>query len=268
MLTTQERLEIFLDVLERVAPEMRGRALNDLPTPTVETGYALSELMDRLGPLPPCSALMGVCEDGLPFLLDLADPSPGSILVIADEGSGKTSLLRAILTSASALNRPEQVSFTLLTPIPGEFETLSDLDNCRAVLSAYDRTASELIVELSELTEQRKNMRNQGTVEILAIDDLAALVQNNDYEVNTRLRWLIAYGPQAAIWPIATIKTGQLWRIRDGIYEAFGTTFVGRTSSSQLPSGLGSTTMRLEIPGVFTAPLGDEWIRFWIPNLI
>lgn len=268
MLTTQERLEIFLDVLERVAPGMRERALNDLPTQTIETGYALSELLHRLGPLPPCSALMGVCEDGLPFLLDLEDPTPGSILVVADDGSGKTALLRSILASTSVLNRSEEVAFTIVTPNPGKYENLEDLDNCRTVLSTFERDASELVVELADLAEQRKNMRNQGTVEVLAIDDLAAFVQNNDYEVNTRLRWLIAQGPQAAIWPIATVKTGQLWRIQDGIYEAFGTTFVGRTSSSQLPSGLGLTTMRQEVPGVFTVPMGDEWIRFWIPNLI
>lgn len=268
MLTTQERLEIFLDVLERVAPGMRERALNDLPLQTLETGYGLSELLDRLGPLPPCSALMGVCEDGLPFLLDLGDPTPGSILVVADDGSGKTALLRSILASTSVLNRSEEVAFTIVTPNPGKYENLEDLDNCRTVLSTFERDASELVVELADLAEQRKNMRNQGTVEVLAIDDLAAFVQNNDYEVNTRLRWLIAQGPQAAIWPIATVKTGQLWRIQDGIYEAFGTTFVGRTSSSQLPSGLGLTTMRQEVPGVFTVPMGDEWIRFWIPNLI
>jgi hypothetical protein len=266
MLTTQERIQVFLDVLERLAPEMRGRALNEFPEPVVETGASLQELLDRLGPLPACSALIGLCEDGLPFLLDLADSSPGSILIVADEHCGKTKLLQTILTTASVLNRPEQVAFSVVAPNPGEYEALQDLESCRGVFSAFDRAASELVVELAELAGQRIHGRNRGPVEILAIDDLAAFVQNNDYEVNCYLKWLIAHGPRGVVWPIAAIKTSQLWRIRDGIYEAFGTIFVGRTSSYQLPSGPGPASYPPEIPGVFTTRLGEEWIRFWIPE--
>jgi len=131
----------------------------------------------------------------------------------------------------------------------------------------FDRAASELVVELAELASERINGRNRGPIEVLAIDDLAAFVQNNDYEVNCYLKWLIAHGPRGSVWPIAAIKTSQLWRIRDGIYEAFGTFFIGRTSSYQFPSEVDMPTARLDIPGVFTAQIGDEWMRFWIPEV-
>jgi hypothetical protein len=241
--------------------------MNDLPLQFVENKASLQELLERIGPLPPCSALIGVCEDGLPFLLDLADPSPGSILAVADEHSGKTSLLRGILASASALNPPEKVSFTVLTPNPGEYDVLEGLESNCGVFSAYDRAASELVVELAEVAGQRINGRGRGLIEVLVIDDLAAFVQNNDYEVNCYLKWLIAHGPRGAVWPIAAIKTSQLWRIRDGIYEAFGTFFIGRTSSYQLPSEANPAPVRLDIPGVFTAQIGEEWMRFWIPEI-
>jgi len=267
MLTSQERMEVFLDVLERVAPGMRGRAVSDMPLQFVENKASLQDLLERIGPLPPCSALIGVCEDGLPFLLDLADPSPGSILAVADEHSGKTGLLRAILASASALNPPEEISFTALAPNPGEYDVLYGLEGNCYVLSTFDRAASELVVELAELAGQRINGRNRGPIEILAIDDLAAFVQNNDYEVNCYLKWLIAHGPRGAVWPIAAIKTSQLWRIRDGIYEAFGTFFIGRTSSYQLPSEANLPSARLDIPWVFSAQIGDEWMRFWVPEI-
>lgn len=267
MLTSQERMEVFLDVLERVTPGMRGRAMDDLPLRFVENKVSLKELLDRIGPLPPCSALIGVCEDGLPFLLDLADPSPGSILAVADEHSGKTSLLRAILASTSALNPPEQASFMILAPNPGEYDVLQGLESNFGVLSVFDRAASELVVELAELAGQRINGRNRGPIEILAIDDLAAFVQNNDYEVNCYLKWLIAHGPRGAVWPITAIKTSQLWRIRDGIYEAFGTFFIGRTSSYQLPSEAYPAPIQLDIPGVFNAQIGEEWMRFWVPEI-
>jgi len=75
--------------------------------------------MERLGPVPPYSALIGMCEDGLPFLFDLDDPSAGSILMIGDENSGKTRLMQTILLSASALNPPERRMFSVITSNPG-----------------------------------------------------------------------------------------------------------------------------------------------------
>ena len=267
MLTSQERMEVYLDVLERVAPGLRRHRMSDMPVPFEEKKASLQELLERIGPLPPFSALIGVCEDGLPFLLDLEDPSPGSILAVADEHSGKTGLLRAILASASALNPSDRVSFTVMAPNPGEYDNLYGLEGNCYVLSTFDRAASELVVELAELASQRINGRNRGSIEILAIDDLAAFVQNNDYEVNCYLKWLIAHGPHGSVWPVAAIKTSQLWRIRDGIYEAFGTFFIGRTSSYQLPSEASLPPARLDIPGVFTAQIGEEWMRFWIPEI-
>jgi hypothetical protein len=233
----------------------------------MESRISIHDLLERLGPLPPGSAMIGVCEDGLPYLLDLADPSPGSILVVADERCGKTSLLQAVLASASALNPPEKVSFTVLAPNPGEYDMLLGLDSCVGVISAFDRAASELVVELAELADQRINGGAQGPIEILAIDDLAAFMQNNDYEVNVYLNWLIANGPRGAVWPVSAINTGQLWRIRDGILDSFGTIFTGRTSSYQLPDNTIAVPDYMEIPGVFNAWIGDQWMRFWIPAI-
>lgn len=266
MLSTQERLEIFLEVLERVAPEMGARAMYNLNTPVRDINQSLSGLLERLSPLPPYSALIGMCEDGLPFLLDLSDTSPGSILIIADEQSGQTRLLQTILESACILNSPAKVVCSVISPNPGQFESLEAMDNCRAILSTYDRAASEMVVELAELADQRIYGRNQGGVELLAIDDLAAFVQNNDHEINCYLKWLVAHGSQGAVWPISSIKMNQLWRIRDGMYEAFGTHFIGRVSTSQLPAGLGAAPPHFEIPGVFSILMDGEWIHFWVPE--
>ena len=236
------------------------------PIPIIEPRESLSGLLDRLSPLPPYSALIGMCEDGLPFLLDLSDNSPGSILIISAEHREKIHLLQTILASACVLNPPKHVSCTVITPNPGEFEVMEGVENCRAVLSAYDRAASELVVELAELADQRLYGRNTGSVEILAIDDLAAFVQTLDHEVNYYLKWLIAHGTQGAVWLISTIKMNQLWRIRDGIYEAFGTTFIDRASTAQLPAGQGTPPPQLDIPGVFSTLVNGEWIHFWVPE--
>ena len=75
----------------------------------------LSEILDQTGPLPPHSVILGICEDGLPFLFDLTNPAPGSLLIVGDEGSGKSRLVRSVLASAMQLSKPNQLSFSIIT---------------------------------------------------------------------------------------------------------------------------------------------------------
>ena len=266
MLSSSERMGIFFDVLERLAPEAAKHF------PFVQTGQpetndtTLYTLLNRLGALPGFSAVLGVCEDGLPLLIDLADPSPGSILVIGDENSGKVQLLHAILASASILNPVERLVFHVITPDPGAFESLLSFPNCQAVLSAYERDASELVFQLSALAEQRRTGRNQDGVELLVIHDLPEFVQHNDYEANAYLRWLVSSGPDAMVWTLASVRTSQTWRIGDEFLDTFGTQLVGLTSSVQLNSGYPISSRPLQLPGVFTAQLADEMVRFWVPQ--
>ena len=49
------------------------------------TVYAL---LDSIQPVQPYTTVFGTCEDGVPFLMDLRDPSPGAILILGDKNSG------------------------------------------------------------------------------------------------------------------------------------------------------------------------------------
>jgi hypothetical protein len=188
--------------------------------------------------------------------------------MVGDENSGKRRLLQTILVSASALNPPERVMFSMITANPGHYEGLGSISNCHGILSAYDRLASEWIVELAEITEERLYGRNRGNVELLAIDDLAAFIQNNDYEVKAYLKWLVQHGPRSAVWPMATILPAQAWRIHGDLQEAFGTVLTGWTSSSQLPPvGLPRISPPSDLE-VFVTRLGEEWMRIWIPEMV
>lgn len=267
MLSADERMEIFFDVLERLAPEAAAHLSPSLAGEPAPNDTTLYTLLDRLSPLPAFTSVLGVCDDGMPLLFDLADGSPGSVLVLGDEGSGKVQLLHAILASASCLNPADRVVFHVITPNPGAFESLLRFPNCQAVLSAYERDASELVFDLAALAEQRRTGRGKGGVELLAIHDLPAFVQHNDYEVNAYLRWLVSSGPDASIWTIASLKTPQSWRIDEDFLEAFGTKLTGCTASAQLGSGYPDLPAPIQLPGVFAVRLGDEWVRFWVPQI-
>ncbi len=115
MLSPDERLMIGLKVLERLKPRLSNQRLRrsqknapglpgqldggpdgGSPSEEDETGAinpeALPDLQAMLllaGPLPPYSLILGACDDGLPFLLDLANPAPGALMIAADAGAGK-----------------------------------------------------------------------------------------------------------------------------------------------------------------------------------
>ena len=86
MLTKNERLQIGWEILEKLVPlaPSRGRdpfsggyqaeeldypaGDNTTPAPGVLNSLpSIREIINQLKPLPPYNALLGVCEDGLPF---------------------------------------------------------------------------------------------------------------------------------------------------------------------------------------------------------
>ncbi len=262
MFSTRERMDIYYDVRARGAPELRPRLSSQDSQIENAAHTTLSGVLEGLGPLPPFTSVLGICKDGLPLLVDLRDPSPGSILIQGDAHSGKARLMQSYLLSVGYLNPPDRVAMSVISPVPGLFEKIEKLPNCRAVLSAYERDASELVVEFSALAEQRKYGRHPGPVELLVLHDLPVFVQNNDYEVNAYLKWLIEHGPGSSIWTIASVKSSQLWRIHNRYYEAFGTYLTGSTKPASLLVDR-ETTDNEALLGFFATHLGDERVHFW-----
>jgi hypothetical protein len=280
MLNHEERLDIVMEVLQRISPDFYEKfaapsqqAFHEpvenpdhaaLPSPRSQTN--LIGLLQRIGPLPPYSALMGQCADGMPFLFDLSDPGPGSILIIGDEYSGKTQLLRTILTSAATLNRPDQVTIQIITPNSGEFDALLSLPNTEQVISTYDRASSELVIEMASVAEQRKSGRERGSINLLAIDDLAGLLSYKEYDLSAYLRWLLKYGPRMGIWPIATLDPRQLQKVDKKLLAEFGTRLVGQSLGYHLPASKNQPEPEQLGSGNFAAVFGTEKVSFWVPN--
>ncbi len=115
------RYELALQVLARLEPELAEkypdlypeiiegefREQTYLPAPPAN----LRTIIQETGPFPAASVILGVCEDGLPFMLDLLDHSSGSLLVAGDRRTGKTTLLKTMLASAAYINNPQEVRF-------------------------------------------------------------------------------------------------------------------------------------------------------------
>lgn len=190
--------------------EVISAALLKLGQPLPQAAYdssSFNHAMQRLGPQPAYSAMLGRGDDGLPIMVDLSDPRSGSILVMGEQGL--EILPRAICASAASLNHPDQVSFTIISP-DHCFDDLARLAHCQALISSYDRRSAQAVIEMAAVAEQRRSGRERGAVHVLAIHDLPALLQYREYDTAAYLRWLIEFGPRLGVVPFVTIPATEV----------------------------------------------------------
>ena len=301
MLTREEHLLIGLKALERLRPSLRLRR-EQLPQPqspsaplgsdidpVEETAFAdgfsdlplaeapnevpipwsssLDVILERYGPFPAGASILGVCEDGLPLVLDLANPAPGAILVAGDAGSGKTNLLSALITSACRINPPNKLSFSVISVYPDEYQPVAGYAHLQELHAVEEPSASQLITRLAEMAETRRRGGSLDPVLILGIDDLAAFLDLIDGQDFTNLHYLIKHGPRARIWPVATLPTAQIQRIDPRMLTAFRTLIMGSITSRDLASYLlnndGAKIPESVLSGQFCVPNGEGWRYFW-----
>jgi len=222
--------------------------------------------------LPAFSLMIGTCEDGLPFLVDLQDATAGSVLVTGEARSGKTRLLKAMVDSVVHLNSPREVQYTVISSYPEEWENLIQphrmSGHCRGLYYAGDPNAHQLILEMASLAERRREGDVPGPVIVLVVDDFTPLL-DADYDVQVNLHWLFHQGPQGRIWPIVALNSNRALNLHYWI-DLFRTRLIGRISSSAAAQRLairpGVRAARLQDGIEFTAWLDNRWINFWVAD--
>lgn len=300
MLSLDERFVIGLKMLEKLRPSLRARRasqpaaartrlrvadtleaenapVEERPLEAPATGWkpdaqtrlpSLEALLDQLGETAPYSVVLGVCEDGLPFLLDLTNPAPGALLLAGDRASGKTRLLRSVLASAVYLNEPDQVAFYLAALRPDEFTDLAGADHCQQLNAVREAGLDELVAELVSLAEQRRRGQQDGPAILLVIDDLTSCLEVIDEQTYNRLYWLIRHGPRSRVWTLASLCTQKANSIDPRFLSAFRTRLFGHVADRRQANALAGDqrldTRRLESGYEFCVPYGEEWVHFWV----
>ena len=217
-----------------------------------------------LDPLPAYSAVVGVCLDGLPLLLDLTNPTPGSILVVGEEPSSRTKIMNGLMTSICLINRVDQVQIDMISSQPGNYSAVYDFINCRNNLSSYDRKSAELIIHATALAEQRKSGRQLGPMIVIGIDNVSEFIKNDAFEVKNHLLWLLQHGPKNGVWPVVSIDP---YSIRDqdmNLITSFKTQIFANDPLRNLPvSNL--LIDQSEVRAEYFTSMGGRRIGFWVP---
>jgi hypothetical protein len=200
-------------------------------------------------------------------MLDLADSSPGALLISGSTGNAKTRLLQAILASAIRINRPSQVEMRIIAGQAARFDHFFPTEHCRQILSADDPAVSEAIIDLLPAVGLSRSGARRAQAVILAVDDLEALTPKLDKQAYASLCWLARHGPRLRVWLIATLATHDLpvhglrtplasgWesetKVDELLLSAFGTCLI--------------EDMELHESGNrFWLPVDEQAVPFWI----
>ena len=223
---------VWRETRSPVAPE-----INDQQFPPQEirnSTPSIYSIYESYGPFPNQSLMVGICADGFPFMLDLNNSRSGSVLVVGENTHERSQILKTMCLSASLINKPEQISIFVITNKPHQYADLSKYPNCQAVISPYERSSGELVIELASIVEQRRSGRERGGSLMLLIDDFQSINSIlNDFSVYLNLKSMVNTGPQNGVWPIISIQPDDVHSSRGQLLRSFGTYIFEKADNNQ-----------------------------------
>jgi|GEM_PF-730751 len=250
-------------------PAARARSIR-LETPAPAETPELADLLERMANLPAQTAILGVCDDRLPVLLDLSDPAPGALLVASDDDLLRQRLLRTLLQTAAALNSPRAVQFLVLSSQPAEWRAwLEGIDaarHCLGIDSLDEGSPDRWLLKLSNWADQRRT-GSSGPAVILVVDDLAAVPQM-EYDARVNFDWLVKEGPGVRIWPVTSLAVEQAPELVRWV-RLFKTRILGPAADPSLYRQLASVSEQESAALVddtqFAVRIQDNWLKFHLP---
>ncbi len=255
------RFALMIEALTELAEEKQA------PPTTLAAGLpALSSILTDFAPLPEEALFLGVADDGLPILLNLYDPIPGPILIVGDQGSGKTKLMQIIARAAETLHVPSQTQYAAVTQFPSEWDIFHNSESNVGVYEAQEPSTEEL---LQSLVAWAHNNKGEAQSVLLFIDDLEALTKLND-QAQQNLRWLLLRGTSRHIWIFATLNISRAPAL-DAWLDFFRTRLFGRiqnpSDAESVAGDFDETFNHLLKGSEFAMREENKWLKFWIPAI-
>lgn len=224
----------------------------DEPRRRLGAAPSIYSILNSYGPFPPFSLIVGMCGDGLPFMISLDNPKSGSILIVGENSVEKTQFLQAMSLSVSELNNPNQVSLCVITNKVNQYAGLMEYPNCHALVTPHERAAGEIVIELASIAEQRRSGRERGGAMLLLIDDFQSFAPMlGDYSVYLNLKTLVTKGPNSGVWPIISIMPDDVYSTKGQLLRSFGTYIFEKVDND---AGLIPESKLLDHPALIAQP--------------
>ncbi|GAP15421.1 hypothetical protein LARV_03207 [Longilinea arvoryzae] len=259
-------------------PQIKGktiRPLNFQVAPVVEIAnpfatLSLEEILQRHPYLPESTAVLGVCEDGLPILLDLTDPNPGSVLVGSTHIEGSTRLLQTALLSTLICTTANDLNILVVSRDPSAWQPFQALagQHILEILPVFDRASGPAILRFSRILDQRMNGRTRGGIHLLLVDDIDYL-NRVDFDVQINFQWFAKEGARHRMWTLAAIQPEKVEQ-NDPFIGAFRTRILGYVNDPFHSTWLANTrppdTGSFHPTQQFCVRIQRNWMNFWLPG--
>lgn len=264
---TSPALEMGLNILDRLRGEVEDRVKTQTVTSDGSLYSRVQEYLRAFPRFPAYSVLMGVCEDGMPLMLDLENPAPGPILLIGKNIATMNAFIQASIYSIAELNTPNQVRYVQAIPNAGSWHHGHPMEYHMGTFDWASDEVESAIMELTGIAEGRRMGRNRGPAIYLALDSLGyASTMNHIAQVN--LRWLLRYGAQYRVWVVASYDANKDLHM-DTWLPFFKTALIGNLERTEDILGrlcLPTTTFTpLDEPETCQVHYGNRWQKITLP---
>ncbi|MGQ9684407.1 MAG: DNA translocase FtsK [Anaerolineae bacterium] len=226
----------------------------------------LGQLRSRLTRVPPCTAILGLEEQGVPLLLSLPSPDVAHVLIAGATGSGKTVLLRTIVASLAMYAHPRQVQLLLVDP---KGRGLSPLAGLPHLLAPLVSEGAEVVTALRWLVREMDRRDRQGIGSprlVLAIDEVAEAIALGGVPVVEALTRLTQRGREAGVHVVAATQKPTAALLGPLMKANLPVRLVGRVVSAddaRVATGIaGSGAERLAGGGDFLLVHSGQALRF------
>jgi hypothetical protein len=252
----QYQYTLALSALRKIHAEIGQDLLPEMP---------LADAIAAFESLPSDSLLFGFASDGLPLMLHLRNSQPGPILIVGDQGCGKTDFLKKLVFSTQRLMPPGETQFTVLTNFPEEWAEVSAPEHLLGIWPAYEPVSTDLLLQLAYRVQTP--LGNQPTV--LLFDGLESIIQLEN-EAQSCLAQLLMHGPHTLIWPVVTVNAELALDLPYWL-SFFRTRIFGRVANARtaqkLTSMPGAPLSNLPNNSQFCLRENSHWLKFWLPSL-
>jgi S-DNA-T family DNA segregation ATPase FtsK/SpoIIIE len=215
---------------------------------------------------PTATAILGVEATGSPLLLRLPSPDVVHILIAGTTGSGKTALARTLLASLAYFNSPLDLHMVLIDPKGRGFGPLAQLPHVQGKVVATPAEGAARLAQVVAEMERRDQARQRTPLLVVAVDELADLLQTGGKEVEGLLTRLAQRGREAGIHLVACTQKPTAALIGGSMKANFPVRLVGAVASrdeARYATGLReSGAEKLEGKGDFLLVARGESVRF------
>lgn len=226
----------------------------------------LLPLCQSLPTVTPATAVLGVDASGTPLLLRLTAADVVHVLIAGTTGSGKTALTRTLLASLAYLNPPTELRLLLVDPKQRGFAPLAALPHVMGEIVSDSRRLQQGLTELVAEMERRDRQGISTPTLVLAIDELADLLQTGGSLVEKLITRLAQRGRQAGIHLVACTQKPTAALIGGAMKANFPVRLVGAVASrdeARYATGItNSGAEKLEGRGDFLLIARGEPARF------